>query len=194
MYRSGPYLFIFILSYRLTVKIYLSTFLMLYMYTDAPVHQYTCSVYLFLFGITFTVTFQLTYWGTYTQIYPTIDLPVFLHASLSTKAYMSPQLLVYIPTDLPVHYPTCSCWLFHPDKPFVLTCPLTCCSKYSHIDLFVNQPVPLLCVCFSPGFTFTLICQLRTDRPTRKWTYLLILMLLAITTKTYLPTQLSKCP
>ena len=39
--RSRPYLFVFILSFRLTVKIYLSTFLLFYMSTDVPVHHYT---------------------------------------------------------------------------------------------------------------------------------------------------------
>ena len=126
------------------------------MSTDVPVHHYTCSVYLFLFGITSTVTFQLIYWGTYTQIYPKIKLPVYLHASLLSHHKDLPvtQLLVYMPIDLPIHYPTCSFWLFHSDKPFVLTCPLTCCSKYSQITF------SLICVCVSPGFTCTLICQL----------------------------------
>ena len=78
---------------------------------------------------------------------------------LTTKTYLSPQLIVYMPKDLPVHYPTCSLWLFHSDKPFVLTCPLTCCSKYSQIYIFINQPVSIF-VCFSPGFTCTLICQI----------------------------------
>ena len=68
--RSGPYLFIFILSFRLTVKFYPSTVLLFYMSTDVPVHHYTCSVYFFFFGITCTMTFQLIYWGTYTQTYP----------------------------------------------------------------------------------------------------------------------------
>ena len=36
---------------------------------------------------------------------------------LTTKTYLSPQLLVYIPKDLPVHDPTCSFCLFHSDKP-----------------------------------------------------------------------------
>jgi len=78
--HSWPYLFI--LSFWLTVYIYLSTFLLLYMYTDTPVHQYTCSVYFFIFGITCTVTFPLICWGMYTQILMlllclgTKDLPV----------------------------------------------------------------------------------------------------------------------
>ena len=42
--RSGPYAFIFRLSFRLTIKIYPSTVLLFYMSTDVPVHQYTCSV------------------------------------------------------------------------------------------------------------------------------------------------------
>ena len=82
MYPFRTLLFIFILLFRLTVKTYPSTFLLLYMSTRVPVHHYTCSVYLVLFGITSTITFQLIYWGTYTQIYPKIKLPVYLHASL----------------------------------------------------------------------------------------------------------------
>ena len=80
---------------QLTAKIYPSTFLLLYMSTDVPVHHYTCSVYLFVFGIT-SITFQLIYWGTYTQIYPKIKLPVYLHASLLSNH-----------KDLPVITTTC---------------------------------------------------------------------------------------
>ena len=47
--RSWPYLFIFILSFRLTVKIYSSTFPLFHMSTDVPVNRYTCSVYVFIF-------------------------------------------------------------------------------------------------------------------------------------------------
>ena len=57
--RSWSYLFIFIFSFRLTVKIYPSTFILFYIYTDVPVHHYTCSVYFVFFGITCTLTFQL---------------------------------------------------------------------------------------------------------------------------------------
>ena len=56
--RSGPYPFIFILSFRLTAKIKPSTILLLYMSTDVPVHHYTCSVYFLFCGITSTITFQ----------------------------------------------------------------------------------------------------------------------------------------
>ena len=83
--RSWPYLFIFILSFRLTVKIYPSTFALFYMSTDAPVHQYTCSVYFLFFHITCAMTFQLICWGTYTQIHPKVNVPVYLHASLSSN-------------------------------------------------------------------------------------------------------------
>ena len=130
------------------------------MSTCVPVHHYTCSVYLFLFGITSTINFQLIYWGTYTQIYPKIKLPVYLHASLLSnhKDHLPPQLLVYMPIDLPVHYPTCSFWLFHSDKQFVLTflSPVVL-----NIRRFTFSSISRsICLCFSPGFTCTLICQL----------------------------------
>ena len=41
--RSWPYLSMFILSFRSTDKIYPSKFLLFYMSTDVPVHQYTCA-------------------------------------------------------------------------------------------------------------------------------------------------------
>ena len=88
----------FILSFRLTVK---STRQRFYMSTDVPVRQYTCSVYFFLFGITCTVTFPLICWSMYTQI-----LMRFL--CLRTKTYLSPQLLVYLPLNVPDHDPACS--------------------------------------------------------------------------------------
>ena len=66
------------------------------MSTGVPVHHQTCSVYLFLFGITSTINFQLIYWGTYTQIYQKIKLPVYLHASLLSNY-----------KDLPVTTTTC---------------------------------------------------------------------------------------
>ena len=92
----GPYLFIFILSFRLTAKIYPSTVLLFYMSIDVPVHHYTCSVYFFFFVITCTMTFQLIYWGTYTQIHPKVNLPIYLRASLSSNH-----------KDLPVTTTTC---------------------------------------------------------------------------------------
>ena len=74
--RSGPYAFIFILSFRLTVKIYPSTVLLFYMSTDVLVHQYTCSVYFLFFCISYAMTFQLIYCSACPQMYLNISLPV----------------------------------------------------------------------------------------------------------------------
>ena len=143
--RSWPCLFIFILLFRLAAKIcsspfYLSPQLLVYMPRTLPVHFHTfihinrkdlpvhsstvlhvhictCSVYFFFFVITYTMTFQLIYWGTYTQIHPKINLPVYLHASLSSNHKDLPvtQLLVYMPIYVPVHNSTCSFWYFYSD-------------------------------------------------------------------------------
>ena len=120
------------------------------MSTDVPVHHYTCSVYLFIFGITSTVTFQLIPRGTYTQSYPKIKLPVYLLASLLSNY-----------KDLPVTTATCvhahrstrslpyrfiliiSFW-----QTICTDLPLACSSKYSEIYLFINQPFNL-CVFFT---------------------------------------------
>ena len=101
--RSWPYLFIFRLSFRLTVKIYPFTVLLFYMSTDVPVQQYTCSVCFFFFGVTCTMTFQLIYWGTYTQIHPNIYLPVYLHPFLSSNHKDLP-----VTTTTCVHAPRCT--------------------------------------------------------------------------------------
>ena len=107
---SLPYMFIFILSFRLTILIYPSMFLLFYMFTstDLPVHHCTCSVYFSRFGITCTMAFQLIYWGTYPQTHPKINLPVTFMLLLCqrTKTYLSSQLLVYLPIYVPVHDPT----------------------------------------------------------------------------------------
>ena len=103
--HSWPYLFIFRLSFQLTVKINPSTFILFYMYTDVAVHHYTCSVYFFFFGITYTMTFQLIYWGTYTQIHPKLNIPVYLHASLPSN---HKDLHVSTTTCVPAHRCTCS--------------------------------------------------------------------------------------
>ena len=100
---SSPYVFIFRLSFRLTVKIYQFTVLLFDMSTDVPVHPYACSVCFFFFGMTCTRIFQLIYWGTYTQIHPKIYLPVYLHASVSSNH-----------KDLPVTTTTCvpTLWMY----------------------------------------------------------------------------------
>ena len=83
-------------SIQLTADIYPLMCLLLYMYTDAPVHQSTCSVYFFLFGIKCTFTFPLICRGMYTQINLKINLPVYLHVSPLPKN-----------KDLPVTTTTC---------------------------------------------------------------------------------------
>ena len=75
------------------------------MSTDVPVRQYTCSVSFFFFGITCTMNLQLISCGTYTQIHPKINLPVYLHASLSSN---HKDLPVTTTTCLPAHRCTCS--------------------------------------------------------------------------------------
>ena len=97
---SWTYVFIFILSFWLTAKIYPSTFLLFYMSTDVPVYQYTCSVYFFLFSITCTITFHFISWHMYTQINTKVYLPVYFHASpLSNHE----DLLVTTITCVPAH-------------------------------------------------------------------------------------------
>ena len=78
------------------MNIYLSTFLLFYMSTAVPVHQYNCSVYFFLFGITCSVTFQFICWSMYPFIYLKIYLPVYLHAFPLSNS-----------KDLPVTTTTC---------------------------------------------------------------------------------------
>ena len=105
---------------------------------------------------------------------------------LTTKTYLLPQLLVYMPIDVPVHDPTCSFWYLHSDKLLLFTCPLTCYSTYSQT---------YGCISSSFFFTCTLICQLicwsayrqthpKMNVPFKIW----------LTTKIYLSNQLSTCP
>ena len=116
--RSWPCVFIFRLSFRLTVKIYPFAVLLLYMSTDVPVQQYTCSVCFFFFGVTCTVTFQLICLGTYTHRSTRKYIYLFtfmLFFRLTTKTYLSPQQLLYMHLDVPVRDPTCSCSYCHSD-------------------------------------------------------------------------------
>ena len=86
--------------FLITVRIYLSTFLLFYMSTDVPVRHYTCSVYFLFFGIPCTMTFQLVYWGIYTQIHQKINLHVYPHAFPSSN---NKDLLVITTTCVPAH-------------------------------------------------------------------------------------------
>ena len=138
MYHSWPYLLIFILKFQLTAKIYPSTFLLYCMSTVVPIHQYSCSVYFFFFGITCTVTFQLVCWGSYTEIYPEINLPVYLPASLSSNHKDVP---VTTTTSIPAHTCTHS-WLYL--FIFILLFRLTiniCLSTF--IMLYMSTDVPV---------------------------------------------------
>ena len=130
------------------------------MYTDAPVHQYTCPVYFFPFRHN-TVTFPLIWWGMHTQIYLKIYLFIFmLLLCLTTKTYLSPQLLVYLPINVPVHDPACSfsyfysIWLttkIYPSKLLL----------YMSTDISVHQytcSVSFFLFCITCTVTFPLIC------------------------------------
>ena len=125
-------MFIFILSFRLTAEIYPSTFLLLYMYTDAPVHQYTCSAYFFLFGITCSMTSQLIHWDMYTQI-------LMLLLCLRTNTYLAPQLLVYLPLNVPDHYLACSFSYFYYIRLTAKIYPSTFLLLYMSTDIPVHQ-------------------------------------------------------
>ena len=104
----------------------------LHVHRDAPVHQYTCSVYVFLFGITCTVTFPLICWSMYTQI-----LMRFL--CLRTKTYLSPQLLVYLPWNVTIHGPTCSFSYFYSIRLKAKICPSTFLLLYMSTDISVHH-------------------------------------------------------
>ena len=107
--RSWPYVFIS-LSFRLTVKIYPFMVLLFYMSTDVSVHQYTCSVASSFSALPAQWPFNssagvLTHRSTRKYIYL---FTFMLFFRLTTKTYLSPQLLVYMHIDVPVHDPTCS--------------------------------------------------------------------------------------
>ena len=100
---------------------------------------------------------------------------------LTMKTYLSPQLLVYLPIDVPVHDPTCSFSYFHSEKP-LLTHPLNSFSTYSWISAFINPPVQF--IIFLLANTYTLSVNWSTglhtsDPPENKptcssWCYFLL--------------------
>ena len=59
---------------------------------------------------------------------------------LTTETYLSPQLLVYMSTDVPAQNPTRLCSYFHSDEPLRSTRPRLYCSACLHTYLF-NMPV-----------------------------------------------------
>ena len=120
-------MFIVMLLIHLTAKTYLSSQLLVYLPMHVPVHDPTCSfsvhvhictcssVYLFSFFFLFRhnmhndlSTLLLGYLHTNP---PENTFPLFtimLLFRLSIKTYLSPQPLVYLPIDVPVHDPTFS--------------------------------------------------------------------------------------
>ena len=106
--RSWPYLFIFILSFRLTVKIYPSTFPLFYMSTDVPVRFISYfSAYPTQWRFN-SSTGVPTHRSTRKYIYLFTFMLLF---RLTIKTYLSPQLLVYLLIFvpfmvLPVHFDT----------------------------------------------------------------------------------------
>ena len=130
------------------------------MSTDVPVHHYTCSVYLFLFGITSTITFQLVYWGSYTHIHPKINLPVYPDAFLWSN---KKDLPVSTTTCVPVHRCTRSWpYAFIFRLSFRLTVkiyPFTVLLFYMSTDVPVHQYTSSVCFFFF-GITCTVTFQL----------------------------------
>ena len=79
------------------------------MSTDVPVHKYTCSVCFFFFAWTAQWPFNSstgvpTHRSTRKYIYLFTFMLLF---RLTTKTYLSPQLLVDMHIAVPVHDPTC---------------------------------------------------------------------------------------
>ena len=162
------------------------------MYTDTPVHQYTCSVYFFIFGITCSMTFQLIHWGTYTQIHPKVNLPFYLHASLSSNHKDLP-----VTTSTCVHVHTCTCswyYLFMFTLSFPLTAkiyPSTFLLLYMYTDTPVHQYT-----CSVNFFIFQhnlrndlsthILGYLHTNPPESKIYLFIFMLLFRLTTKAYL--------
>ena len=130
---------------------YLFVTILFCMSTDVPIHHYTCSVYFFFFSITCTMTFQLI--SGYLPADPpenTIYLfTLMLLLCLRTKNYLSPQLLLYLPIDVPVHDPTCSFAYFHSDQPLRTTRQRFHCSTCPQTYLFTSTPVQFFFLSFS---------------------------------------------
>ena len=122
------------------------------MSTVVPVYQYTCSVCLFLFGITSTITFQLIYWGMYTQIYLKINLPVYLHAFLLFNHKDLPQ--IYPKINLPVSLHA-SLLFNHKDLPVITT---TC--VHAHIATRSLPYLFILIISFQQTISTNLSSQL----------------------------------
>ena len=146
---------------RLDLPVKVSTALHVNRYTSSSVYLFSLFLH---FGITCTVTFPLICWGMYTQI-------LMLLLCLRTNTYLSPQLLVYLPLNVPDHDPAISfsyfkysIWLtakIYPSTFYCSTCP--------QIYPFMSMPVQYFSL-FGITYTvkFPLICWVRTHRSNRK--------------------------
>ena len=129
---------------------YPSTHLLAYIHTDVPKTNH-------LFGITCTMTFQLIYWGTYTQIHRKINVPAYLHASLSSN---HKDLLVSTTTCVSAHRCTRS-WPYL----FIFTFILITVKIYPSTFLlfYMSTYVPVhhyICSSFFFGITCAVTFQL----------------------------------
>ena len=158
--------------FLLTVKIYPSTFLLFYMSTYVPVHHYTCSVYVLLFGITCTMSFRLVYWGTYRHIHPKRNVPVYHHAFLWCN---NKYLPVSTTTCVPAHRCTRSWpYLFILIQsfwyPLSSTRPRFCCYTFPQTYMFIN--IPVWFISYFPAYPtqrpFSSSTGVPTHRSTRK--------------------------
>ena len=97
-------MFIFILSFWLTIKIYPSKFLLFYTSTDVPVHHYTCLVCFFFYGVSCTMMAYPAQWPFNSSTRVPANLPLYLQASL-----LSNHKDIPVTTTTCVHVHTCTC-------------------------------------------------------------------------------------
>ena len=151
MYPFMPLCVHFHAVFLITVKIYPSTFLLFYMSTDVPVHHYTVlhvhrctcsSLYLFSLCLIFWRNLPQCPFDSSTGVPTDIStrkgmylFTIMLFFGVTTNTYLSPQLLVYLPIDVPVHDHTCS---FSYSRS---TRPRFCCTTFPQTYLFINIPV-----------------------------------------------------
>ena len=115
--RNWVYLFIMMLFFQLSKVTYLSTQLLVYMPTEAPVHQPTSSFFPLRFNLRTDLRTHLL------VIVPTdLRTPKYMYLlililsfRLTTKTYRSTQPRVHIPIGATVFHPTCSFCSFHYD-------------------------------------------------------------------------------
>lgn len=124
--------------FRLIAKIYLSTHLLFYIFTDLSVHQPACSFKFLPSSLICTLTCQLICWSMYLQTCPKMNLPLHLDAllRLTMKTYISNQLLVNMSMDAPVHHT----YLFILMPSLLLTAKIY---VYTHLLLCLSTDLPV---------------------------------------------------